>query len=243
MPTDQCPWRQPVEASDGEGNRDWTGCPWVLESRALRGAVAQLGERRVRNAKVEGSIPFRSTIFLPPRIKSLAPIPGSPCLGTPLDGYDWAMLTIGARAPEFTLPDADGQATSLSNLLRDGPVILYFYPADFTPGCTREACQMRDLYGEVDAARLRLAGISPQSPESHRSFREKYKLPFTLLSDVDRFVIKMYGVQGPLGFGVRRATLLIDQARHIQDAVVADFRIGEHEAFVRKAIALSAHTR
>ena len=102
---------------------------------------------------------------------------------------------------------------------------------------------MRDLYGEVDAARLRLAGISPQSPESHRSFREKYKLPFTLLSDVDRFVIKMYGVQGPLGFGVRRATLLIDQARHIQDAVVADFRIGEHEAFVRKAIALSAHTR
>jgi thioredoxin-dependent peroxiredoxin len=153
------------------------------------------------------------------------------------------MLTIGARAPEFTLPDADGQATSLSNLLRDGPVILYFYPADFTPGCTREACQMRDLYGEVDAARLRLAGISPQSPESHRAFRDKYKLPFTLLADVDRFVIKMYGVQGPLGFGVRRTTFLIDQGRHIQDALVADFRIGQHEAFVRKAIALSAHSR
>ncbi|MGB6487804.1 MAG: peroxiredoxin [Steroidobacteraceae bacterium] len=153
------------------------------------------------------------------------------------------MLTIGARAPEFTLPDADGQATSLSNLLRDGLVILYFYPADFTPGCTREACQMRDLYGEVDAARLRLAGISPQSPESHRAFRDKYKLPFTLLADVDRFVIKMYGVQGPLGFGVRRTTFLIDQTRHIQDAVVADFRIGEHEAFVRKAVALSARSR
>jgi peroxiredoxin Q/BCP len=153
------------------------------------------------------------------------------------------MLTIGARAPEFTLPDADGQATSLSNLLRNGPLILYFYPADFTPGCTREACQLRDLDREVEAAGLRVAGVSPQTPESHRAFREKYKLPFTLLADVDRFVIKMYGVQGPLGFGVRRTTYLIDQARHIQDAVVADFRIGEHEAFVRRAVALSARTR
>lgn len=153
------------------------------------------------------------------------------------------MLTIGARAPEFTLPDADSQPTSLSNLLRDGPLILYFYPADFTPGCTREACQLRDIQTEVETAGLRVAGVSPQTPESHRAFREKYKLPFTLLADVDRFVIKMYGVQGPLGFGVRRATYLIDQARHIQDAVLADFRIGEHEAFVRKAVALSARTR
>jgi thioredoxin-dependent peroxiredoxin len=153
------------------------------------------------------------------------------------------MLTIGARAPEFTLPDADGQATSLSNLLRDGPLVLYFYPADFTPGCTREACQLRDLHSEVEAAGLRVAGVSPQSPQSHRAFREKYKLPFTLLADVDRFVIKMYGVQGPLGFGVRRTTFLIDQARHIQDAVLADFRIGQHETFVRKAVALSARTR
>lgn len=153
------------------------------------------------------------------------------------------MLAIGARAPEFTLPDEDGQATSLSNLLRDGPLILYFYPADFTPGCTREACQIRDLHAELHAAGLTVAGVSPQSPESHRAFREKYKIPFTLLADVDRFVIKMYGVQGPLGFGVRRATFLIDQARHVQDAVVADFRISQHEAFVRKAVALSAHSR
>lgn len=152
------------------------------------------------------------------------------------------MLAIGARAPEFTLPDADGQATSLSNLLRDGPLILYFYPADFTPGCTREACHIRNLYPDVEAAGLRVAGVSPQSPESHRAFRDKYKLPFILLADSDRFVVKMYGVQGPLGFGVRRATFLIDQARHVLDAVVADFRIGEHEAFVRRAIALSAHS-
>ena len=153
------------------------------------------------------------------------------------------MLAIGARAPEFTLPDADAQPTSLSNLLRDGPLVLYFYPADFTPGCTREACQIRDLHTELSAAGLRVAGVSPQSPESHRAFRDKYKLPFTLLADVDRFVIKMYGVQGPLGFGVRRATFLIDQGRHIQDEVIADFRVSEHEAFIRKAVALSVHSR
>lgn len=152
------------------------------------------------------------------------------------------MLAIGARAPEFTLPDADGQATSLSNMLRDGPLILYFYPADFTPGCTREACQIRDLHTELDAAGLKVAGVSPQSTESHRAFRDKYKLPFSLLADVDRFVIKMYGVQGPFGLGVRRATFLIDQARYIQDIVVADFRIAAHEAFVLKAVAVSAHS-
>ena len=153
------------------------------------------------------------------------------------------MLAIGARAPEFTLPDADGQTTSLSNLLRAGPLVLYFYPADFTPGCTREACRIRDLHADIARAGLAVAGVSPQTPESHRAFREKYKLPFTLLADVDRFVIKMYGVQGPLGLGVRRATFLIDQARHIQDAVLADFRIAQHEAFVRKAVALSVHSR
>jgi peroxiredoxin Q/BCP len=153
------------------------------------------------------------------------------------------MLAIGARAPEFTLPDADGQPTSLSNLLREGPLVLYFYPADFTPGCTREACHFRDLHPQIADAGIVVAGVSPQNSESHRAFREKYKLPFTLLSDEDRFVIKMYGVEGPLGFGVRRASFLISQARQIQDAVLADFRIGQHEDFVRKAIALSVRAR
>ena len=150
------------------------------------------------------------------------------------------MLAIGARAPEFTLPDADGQSVSLSNLLTHGSLILYFYPADFTAGCTREACQMRDLHPEIAAAGLVIAGVSPQSPQRHQEFRERYRLTFTLLSDVDRYVIRMYEVHGPFGFGVRRATFLIDQARHIQDAVLADVRIARHEEFVRKAVALSA---
>lgn len=150
------------------------------------------------------------------------------------------MLEIGGRAPEFSLPDHTGQTVSLTSLLRSGPVILYFYPADFTPGCTKEACSIRDLHSAIMGAGLDVAGVSPQSPESHRKFREKYQLPFTLLSDPDKVVIKMYDVVGPLGFGVRRATYLIDQARRIREAVLADFRISAHEDFVRKAIALSA---
>ena len=150
------------------------------------------------------------------------------------------MLPIGGRAPEFTLPDQDDQNVSLSTLLRHGPLILYFYPADFTPGCTREACSIRDMHTELLEAGLDVAGVSPQNPESHRRFREKYKLPFTLLADVDKFVIRMYDVVGPLGFGVRRATYLIDQARYIRAAVLADFRIGEHAEFIHRAVALSA---
>jgi thioredoxin-dependent peroxiredoxin len=150
------------------------------------------------------------------------------------------MLDIGGRAPEFTLPDHTGHPASLSTLLRTGPLILYFYPADFTPGCTKEACTIRDLHVSIQSAGLDVVGVSPQSPETHRKFREKYQLPFTLLSDTEKVVIKMYDVVGPLGFGVRRATYLIDQARKIRSAVLADFRISLHEEFVRKAIALSA---
>jgi peroxiredoxin Q/BCP len=149
------------------------------------------------------------------------------------------MLPMGGRAPEFTLPDQGGQVVSLSTLLRPGPLILYFYPADFTPGCTREACSIRDLYAEIQQAGLDVAGVSPQTPESHRAFRERHKLPFTLLSDVDKFVIRMYDVQGPLGFGVRRATYLVDQARYIRASVLADFRISQHEDFIHRAVALS----
>jgi thioredoxin-dependent peroxiredoxin len=155
-------------------------------------------------------------------------------------GGSLSMLDIGGRAPEFTLPDHTGQTVSLSTLLRSGPLILYFYPADFTPGCTREACSIRDLHTAIQGAGLDVAGVSPQSPEIHRKFREKYQLPFTLLSDIEKVVIKMYDVVGPFGFGVRRGTYLIDQSRHIRSAVLADFRIGMHEDFIRKTIALSA---
>src|SRR3569833_15305 len=154
-----------------------------------------------------------------------------------------SMRARGSRAPEFTLPDQDVRTISLTTLLNRGPLILYFYPADFTPGCTREACMFRDLHTEILNSGLSVAGISPQAPERHAEFREKYKLPFPLLSDVEKVVIKMYDVNGPIGLGVRRVTYLIDQARVIRAAVKADFRIDQHEDFVRRATLLSAHTR
>lgn len=146
------------------------------------------------------------------------------------------MLHAGARAPEFTLPDQDGNDVSLSTLLGRGALILYFYPADFTPGCTREACTFRDLHGDLGRAGLTVAGVSPQAPMSHRGFREKYALPFTLLCDSDKAVARMYEVVAPFGLGIRRATFLIDRARIVRDAIRADFRIARHEEFVRAAL-------
>lgn len=148
------------------------------------------------------------------------------------------MLETEQKAPEFTLPDQNGQDISLTSLLKDGPAILYFYPADFTPGCTREACSIRDLHREISGVGLTVAGISPQSPDSHRRFREKYNLPFTLLSDEKKEVIKMFGVNGLLGVWVQRVTFLIDQERTIKGRVKAHFSIAEHEAFIKQAIEL-----
>jgi peroxiredoxin Q/BCP len=150
------------------------------------------------------------------------------------------MIKAGERAPEFTLPDETAKDRSLTELLSTGAVILYFYPADFTPGCTRQACVLRDLHTEIKEAGLRVVGISPQSPRTHAKFKAKYRLPFVLLSDEQKTVVKMYGVNGPLGIGVRRATYLIDASRRVRDAVLADFRIGRHVNFIQKAIMLRA---
>ncbi|MGA2399578.1 MAG: peroxiredoxin [Steroidobacteraceae bacterium] len=150
------------------------------------------------------------------------------------------MLKAGERAPEFTLPDQSGTDRSLTQLLSAGAIVLYFYPADFTPGCTRQACMLRDLHAEIQKAGLHVVGISPQSPASHLRFREKHGLPFDLLSDENKTVIKMYGLNGPLGIGVRRASYLIDASRRVRDAVLADVRIGRHMEFVQKAIMLRA---
>ena len=147
------------------------------------------------------------------------------------------MLTSGEKAPDFTLPDQDGRKRRLCELIDGRPLILYFYPADFTPGCTREACDLRDLHTRILASGLRVVGVSPQSPESHRRFREEHSLPFTLLSDEDKAATKAFDVDGPLGIGVRRATFLIDGKQRIVDAVLADLRIGRHQEFVERAIA------
>lgn len=148
------------------------------------------------------------------------------------------MLKPGSRAPEFVLPDQDGNDVELSDLLTDGPLILYFYPADFTPVCTKEACAFRDMFADLKSVGLTVAGISPQDPESHRRFRAEQRLPFVLLSDENKTAIRMYDVDGPFGVGVRRATYLVNQDRSIQDAVLADVMVGRHTEFLKKAVML-----
>jgi len=148
------------------------------------------------------------------------------------------MLKPGDMAPDFILPNENGDDVSLTELLQPGPIILYFYPADFTPGCTREACTFRDIHDDILRVGLRVVGVSPQDAESHTRFRDEHKLPFTLICDQDKVAIKMYDVDGPLGIGVRRVTYLITQGQKIQDALQADVMINKHREFIKKAIVL-----
>ncbi len=148
------------------------------------------------------------------------------------------MLNTGDKAPEFALNNQEGIETSLSGLLQNGPLILYFYPADFTPGCTKEACAIRDIHTDIQSVGLQIVGISPQSENSHSRFREEHNLPFALLSDPEKVAIKIFDVDGPFGVGVRRATFLISQDGSIKDAMMADVRIGRHKEFIEKAVML-----
>ena len=148
------------------------------------------------------------------------------------------MLKAGEKAPDFVLENDKGEQVSLSGLLKNGPLILYFYPADFTPGCTAEACSIRDIHSEIQSVGLQVAGVSPQDADSHQRFRERHELPFELLCDPDKVAVKLYDVDGPFGVGLRRTTFLIGQDQKIHDVVQADLRIGRHEEFIQNAIEL-----
>ena len=148
------------------------------------------------------------------------------------------MLQPGSKAPEFVLPNEIGEDVSLIDMLEQGPLVLYFYPADFTPGCTKEACSIRDMHDDILSVGLRVLGVSPQDATSHLKFKEKHELPFTLLSDPDKVAIKLYDVDGPFGVGVRRATYLIAPGAIIQAALQADVLINRHKEFIEKAIVL-----
>ena len=114
---------------------------------------------------------------------------------------------VGEVAPDFTLPDQDGVERSLSDY-RGQRVLLYFYLRDDTPGCTKEAKDLRDDYPGYQSGGIAVLGVSFDSPASHVAFREKYALPFTLLSDQDKAVARMYGTQGSYPFATRRSFLI-----------------------------------
>ena len=126
------------------------------------------------------------------------------------------MLEIGTQAPEFTLPDQNGELHSLADY-RGQKVVLYFYPRDNTPGCTKQACSFGELYPQFREKGAVVLGVSKDSVASHKRFEEKYGLPFTLLSDVEKEVIQAYDVwkekknYGKVSMGVVRTTYLIDE--------------------------------
>jgi peroxiredoxin Q/BCP len=118
------------------------------------------------------------------------------------------MPNVGDIAPDFELPNQRGEIIKLTNF-RGKYVVLYFYPNDFTSGCTLEAQSIRDVYNELKNLDVVILGISADSIESHKKFAEKYNLPFNLLSDTEKKVINLYGVKGLIG--ARRVTFIIDK--------------------------------
>ncbi|HZN05772.1 MAG TPA: thioredoxin-dependent thiol peroxidase [Pyrinomonadaceae bacterium] len=131
------------------------------------------------------------------------------------------MLKEGTTAPAFKTTDENGDTVSLKDL-RGQKVVLYFYPKDDTPGCTKEACSFRDGFAKFKKQGINVLGVSPDSEASHKKFVTKYKLPFTLLADTDRSIAEAYGVWGEKKFmgrkymGVHRTTFLIDEKGKIK---------------------------
>tara|TARA_Y100000991_G_scaffold163751_1_gene125696 strand:+ start:563 stop:1024 length:462 start_codon:yes stop_codon:yes gene_type:complete len=125
-------------------------------------------------------------------------------------------LNVGDKAPDFVALNEFGQSTSLSDFLGKR-VILYFYPKDMTPGCTAESCNLGENYNLLQEKGFVILGVSPDSSQSHQKFIDKYNLPFSLIADEDKAVIKAYGVWGPKKFmgkeydGVHRTTFIIDE--------------------------------
>lgn len=134
------------------------------------------------------------------------------------------LLTKGTKAPDFTLPDKNGHPVRLSDF-RGQRVVLYFYPKDNTPGCTRQACAFAGAYAEFRKKNVAVVGVSRDGAESHRKFAEKYKLPFVILSDPERTAIEAYGVwqektmYGKKSWGVVRTTYIIDEQGVIEEVM------------------------
>ena len=143
-------------------------------------------------------------------------------------------LNAGIPAPKFALPDETGTLRRLDDF-RGQHLILYFYPEDDTPGCTKEACNFRDDYSAYVEAGVTIIGVSPDSPRSHARFKKKYHLPFSLLADEDHKICELYGVWGPkslFGYdyiGVLRTTFLIDPQGNIAQ-VYEHVKPSEHSA-------------
>jgi len=149
-------------------------------------------------------------------------------------------LQIGDKAPDFSLPDQDGRMVSLKSL-KGRQVVLYFYPKDDTPGCTKEACGFRDSWSAIEKANTVVLGVSMDDAESHQKFIKKYSLPFTLLCDEDGTVSKAYGVYkkknmyGKTYWGIERSTFIIDETGKLK-AIFRKVKVDGHVDEVQAAL-------
>ena len=146
------------------------------------------------------------------------------------------MLKVGDNAPDFTLPDEDGRTVTLSTLLAAGPVVLVFYPRDFSPACTRQLSMIRERHKKLRAAGIVVLGISTDDVDSHRRFRQALDLPFRLLADVDQRVCHAYDVLGLFGANTRRVTYVVGRDGRIAGVAKATLRMQTHESLVRRVL-------
>jgi thioredoxin-dependent peroxiredoxin len=145
-------------------------------------------------------------------------------------------VKVGDRAPDFTLPSQIGDSVTLSEFFGKKNVVLYFYPKDESPGCTKEACTFRDSYEELAALGAEVLGVSGQSIESHKSFASHYGLPFLLLSDEDNKVRKLYGVPSTMGLIPGRVTYIIDKQGIVRHIFSSQTQAPRHVEEAKKAL-------
>jgi peroxiredoxin Q/BCP len=145
-------------------------------------------------------------------------------------------LQPGDPAPDFTLPDGDGKMVSLADFRGRNEVVLFFYPKDNTPGCTREACSFRDSFEAFCDAGAEVIGISSDSGDSHRQFAQRFRLPFVLLSDPEGTARARYGVAKTLGILPGRVTFLIDRQGIIRFVFASQFQPAQHVARALRAL-------
>jgi peroxiredoxin Q/BCP len=153
-----------------------------------------------------------------------------------LFGSSETKVRAGDAAPGFSLPDQNGDAVSLADF-KGHAVVLYFYPKDDTPGCTRESCAFRDAYEDLKQAGAEVIGVSSDSPESHQKFAARHRLPFTLLSDAGGAVRKAYGVPTTLGLLPGRVTFVIDREGIVQHVFNSQFNPAQHVAEAKEVLA------
>jgi peroxiredoxin Q/BCP len=139
-----------------------------------------------------------------------------------------AEVKEGTKAPVFEAQDQNGATVRLADFKGKSAVVLYFYPKDDTPGCTAEACSLRDGFGEIRKAGAVILGVSADDTQSHKAFAEKFHLPFSLLADPDKKVIEAYGVKVPLLGFAKRVTFIIDKQGVVRK-VLSDVRTKDHD--------------